>query len=134
VSSKHYPCRCLGRVARKTATKHDGKYRTCDARRSLRKRPSQYAIQPKCKQCGSRKWGIDKYRLHKERGSENTCYCEGRHFVHRKGSKYCVHHPRYEEDWAVIDKRAIDGAKESTVKIGSDYCGFADMVDSFEAL
>jgi len=134
-NSKRYPCRCLGRVKRKTPTKHDGEWRTCDARRSLRRNPQQYIHQPKCPKCGERNWAIDWHRVEKEMGPLPMCNCTGGlHFPHRKGSKYCEWHPRFEEDCAERDQLANDSSKGTGNRIDPAYAGFTRMIDNMEAI
>lgn len=85
-----FPCRCYNRI----------KGKVCFTRKSLRMRPEQYADawrQPKCPSCGARKWHVDKYRVRKEMGWKPMCNCGGYHFYHRKGSKFCYHHPNAEQ-------------------------------------
>lgn len=60
-------------------------------------KPSEYLRQPQCPQCGQRHWYIDRYRIKVELAKNRTCDCGGYHFVHRKGSKYCYHHPDAEK-------------------------------------
>lgn len=125
--TKKYPCRCLGRIKIKGLTKT----RACNCRTSLSKHPDDYVRPRKCLQCGSHKWGIDKYRMRNEHGK--SCLCSGLHFPHRKGCKYCEHHPRHEQDWS-------ERAGEVKVEVGNsvsklrNYEGFVNMIDTMEAI
>lgn len=99
------PVRCFNRIGGTV----------CFTRRSLSRPPSQYSAEryiPRCPSCGARKWMIDKYRVRRELGPRNTCYCGGYHFIHRKGSKYCEHNPNYEANWAERLGYVEDGAWE----------------------
>ena len=83
-------CRCFNRI--------NGK--VCFTRKSLAKHPRQYVEvrnQPKCPSCGGRQWHVDKYRIKVELTYARSCDCGGYHFIHRKGSKYCYHHPQAEQ-------------------------------------
>lgn len=84
-ATKKYPCRCL---TRKNGVR-------CNGRRSFRMKPEQYEPGriPKCPLCAGKKWFIDKYRIRVEMAQGRTCACSGYHFMHRKGSKFCFHHP-----------------------------------------
>jgi len=77
-----FPCRCSN----------------CRTRRSLRRRPADYIRQPACAVCGKRNWYIDRYRIKVEMAYSRSCNCGGYHFIHRKGSKYCDHHPNVEQN------------------------------------
>ena len=73
--------------------------RKCKARRTLAHHPDWYKRIPKCRSCGA----VD-YRPVVRR--QENCHCAGYHFVHRKGSKMCAHHPegfanrvRVQEGW-----------------------------------
>lgn len=80
------PCRCLTQI--------NGV--RCHQRKSLARRPQDYIRQPKCPACGARRWYIDRYRLRIEMDRKQSCDCGGYHFIHRRGSKYCYHHPNAE--------------------------------------
>jgi len=85
------PCRCINRIGGKT----------CFTRKTLAMKPEHYTAvryQPKCPSCGVRHWMIDKYRIKVEKARSRICYCGGMHFVHRKGCKFCYHHPNAEQD------------------------------------
>ena len=88
--TKKYPVRCLTII---NGVK-------CGTRRSLSMRPSEYSPGriPKCPHCGGTKWVIDTYRIRVEMAAGRTCACSGYHFFHRKGSKFCFHHPKEEEN------------------------------------
>lgn len=60
--------------------------RKCDARKTLTKHPDAYVRQPRCHNCGARDWRPTVRR-------QENCACGGYHFIHRKGSKFCEHHP-----------------------------------------
>jgi hypothetical protein len=85
------PCRCGHTVGG----------RTCFTRKTLAKRPEDYAdrrYMPRCPGCGSRKWMVDKWRTkHEVWGNRETCNCGGYHFIHRLGSKFCYSHPKAEQ-------------------------------------
>lgn len=81
MSTKRCPCRC----------------KKCRARRSLRQKPDEYLRPPKCKSCGNNTWVIDVYRFRKEMSSSRVCGCSGYWFPHRRGSKFCFHHPNAEQ-------------------------------------
>lgn len=69
----------------------------CDLRRTLSKRLDDYVRTPKCKRCGTRSLYLCKDRLAKNWGRKHKCNCGGYWFPHRKGSKWCEHHPRANE-------------------------------------
>jgi hypothetical protein len=61
-------------------------HRRCGARRTLKKPIEQYVRRPHCLRCG-----MDSLKPVKER-KRNTfraCYCDGYHYPHSKGSKWC---------------------------------------------
>lgn len=47
----------------------------------------QYVRLPTCTRCGGKTY----YKVKQREGP--TCSCGGYEFKHRKGSKYCYHHP-----------------------------------------
>jgi len=63
---------------------------SCQAGVSLPKRWQDYKKPPTCKTCGYYRLRVDTYRLRVER-KKNKCNCDGYHFPHRKGSKWCEH-------------------------------------------
>lgn len=87
----------------------------CNGRRVLARHPSQYIRLPRCKRCGRKMtthpltptdphYRIDRYRPKRERGrAARPCDpaktgCGGYHFVHRRGSGFCVFNPKLTED------------------------------------
>jgi len=76
--------------------------KNCRSRRSLPKMLAFYVKEPKCLACGRNTLTLDKHRMKKEVGPEaNNCFCDGYHFPHRKGSKWCRDStsPPTEEDY-----------------------------------
>lgn len=69
---------------------------SCGARKSLERKPDRYIRPPKCPVCGKRRWRVDKYRMLVEKRVA-PCRCGGYWFLHRKGSKWCLHNPKSEE-------------------------------------
>jgi hypothetical protein len=64
----------------------------CKARRTLPRRIEEYTIAPRCRACGGTalRWDRDRALVHMQR---KPCQCDGYAFLHRKGSKFCVHSP-----------------------------------------
>jgi len=61
----------------------------CRMRVTLKKRVEEYVRkEPVCKCCGS-KLTIDSYRQSRNETKKYNCHCDGMHFVHRIGSKWC---------------------------------------------
>lgn len=60
--------------------------------------PTDYIRPPRCPHCGGRRWYLDKQIV--KRHARERCDCGGLHFVHRKGTRYCYHHPDAEKDHA----------------------------------
>lgn len=62
----------------------------CGARRTMR-HPETYVRVPKCANCGSQRWRVDRYRLLVEKRRQ-PCRCASYYpFPHRRGSKWCEH-------------------------------------------
>lgn len=88
--------------------------RWCRARRTLARHPDEYTRVPKCRRCrgaerhndGQQLYYVDRYRARAERGKgakAALCYpgrggCNGYHFPHRRGSRFCDHNPKLTED------------------------------------
>lgn len=73
----------------------------CRARRTLRKHPDEYRVQPKCAMCGRRKWRLDVYRQKKEQRS--GCECDGYHHPHAYGRGQCRYNRRFiNEDLRIL--------------------------------
>ena len=70
------------------------KYRCCRCRvRNTFRRALEDYIRPKrCRGCGHGKFYWDRER----NARREICGCDGYHYTHRKGSRLCVHNPRYE--------------------------------------
>lgn len=69
----------------------------CYARRSLPRRVEEYVRKPKCKACGAELTYLDKWQ--KKKNKATICKCDGLHYTHRKGSKWCDHYEgAYNED------------------------------------
>lgn len=60
--------------------------RSCSARRTLRKKLEQYVREPKCRECGG-ELRLDRWKMKDHKKAK--CTCDGYHFPHRKGSKWC---------------------------------------------
>lgn len=61
--------------------------RKCEARRVLNRHPDNYLRPPKCRSCGHTAYRVvTNY-------PRPLCGCSGYHFIHRKGSLLCEHHP-----------------------------------------
>lgn len=67
----------------------------CQARRTLARRWSLYIRPPKCRVCGYARLKPCFDRLKQVR--RQRCKCEGYHFPHRRGSRFCEHNPQYAE-------------------------------------
>ncbi|MCX6738702.1 MAG: hypothetical protein NT098_01460 [Candidatus Parcubacteria bacterium] len=67
---KRFPCRC----------------KKCGARKTFNFHPDSYQKPKKCS-CGG-EYRVDWYRKKKE-NKKAKCLCDGYHFPHRKGSKWC---------------------------------------------
>lgn len=74
----------------------------CEGRQTLARRLATYIRPPACRHCGSRKWREDLWRVKHERGPKAACNCHkqvmrggGYWFTHRRGSKLCIHHPKF---------------------------------------
>lgn len=81
----------------------------CRGRNRLRRKPEEYKRLPPCARCGSKMtayplgrnqphYVLDRYRIYRERGPKVTCVpgrsgCNGYHFPHRRGSRWCVDNP-----------------------------------------
>lgn len=79
-----WPCRC--------------RRKACQARQTIRWRPESYVRPPKCRRCGKGLLRVDGWRQAHERHSKTTCRpdrsgCQGYHFPHRRGSRWCDHNP-----------------------------------------
>ena len=78
--------------------------RKCQARDRIKRPLEDYVRRPKCKACGGNLHSIDAIRW-REIAKQDTCYCSGYPFPHRKGSlRFCDHHPDFgnepsAEDW-----------------------------------
>ena len=78
-----YRYRCWKRMA-------DGK--KCGGRKTLKKMIAFYVREPKCPNCGNKTLVLDRHRMENEvGGNKPACHCDGYHFPHRRGSKWCVH-------------------------------------------
>ena len=60
----------------------------CDTRRTLRQKVEYYTNKPRCLSCGSELSYYDKSR--KKWTKKNKCLCDGIHYPHTKGSKWCI--------------------------------------------
>jgi len=61
----------------------------CGKRRALKRLMKDYIRPPACAACGNRRYNHD---LNQERRNAlAVCRCEGYHFTHRRGSKWCEH-------------------------------------------
>ncbi len=60
----------------------------CDTRISLKRRVELYKIKPKCPRCNNQIHYRDRAR--ERESTADKCGCDGYHFPHRKGSRYCV--------------------------------------------
>lgn len=62
----------------------------CRARKTLKKYIDDYIRRPKCPSCDldSLKYDPEPAKRHKK----ELCYCDGYHFLHRIGSKWCVYY------------------------------------------
>lgn len=73
----------------------------CEARRTLARKLDDYIRTPPCRSCGSKKYRVDRWRHKHERG-KNAPICKDWRccygFIHRKGSRLCIHHPNYLEN------------------------------------
>ena len=58
---------------------------------TLKKRKEEYVTEPRCKCCGG-ELAIDTYRQSKKETKKFNCNCDGYHFTHRIGSKWCNHY------------------------------------------
>lgn len=70
----------------------------CKVRRALRKKKELYVREPTCDACGSPlRLDVYEQKQHKLK----RCLCDGYHFPHRRGSKWCVHYTGVttDEDW-----------------------------------
>lgn len=61
--------------------------RRCQARRVLKRQPSEYIRQPRCS-CGARDYRPDPY-MNNRNNRTNTCHADCYHFPHRIGSLQC---------------------------------------------
>jgi hypothetical protein len=64
----------------------------CRGRNPLRSPLFKCWPEPKCKHCGHDKFYLDKARQYRN----DYCTCEGYHWKHRTGSKFCIENPNYE--------------------------------------
>src|SRR6185503_651664 len=63
--------------------------RRCETRRVLAKHPDEYRRQPTCA-CGARDWRTDAWMNKRDTSARGMgCTCNGYHFTHRRGSRYC---------------------------------------------
>ena len=70
--------------------------RKCVGRRVLSMLPGEYIRPPKCPHCGGTRWYLDEQIV--RRHARERCDCGGLHFTHRRGSRFCHHHPNVEHD------------------------------------
>lgn len=63
--------------------------RQCRARRVLRQPLAFYLREPHCQACGGTLLP-DIYRT-RTHGTVKPCCCDGYHFPHKRGSRYCRH-------------------------------------------
>lgn len=86
-----HPCRCKANGHRQTLNRH----------------PDDYKIPPRCRQCGSRQWRVDKYRMNNPDKCRGAPVCKsdcmapiyGHSGPHRMNTKGCKHY----DDW-LLDK------------------------------
>jgi hypothetical protein len=98
-------CRCNNPIrikdgairVRPSGTVYQRKTVQCGARQTLAKNPKDYIRLPKCRQCGGQTWMVDRNRIRRLRSGVDICGCGGYHFQHRRGSKFCYHHPNAEQ-------------------------------------
>lgn len=83
----------------------------CQGRTTLPRKPTEYMRLPRCRHCGRKMvadpasirtphYYLDRYRSTRERGRKapKPCVpgaggCDGYHFPHRRGSRWCIHNP-----------------------------------------
>jgi hypothetical protein len=71
---------------------------SCRGRNTLRQPIDHYLRPPKCRHCswvekpGAKRFYVDKLRQFRT----DYCSCEGYHYRHRAGSKFCTSNPQYE--------------------------------------
>ncbi|KVC60522.1 hypothetical protein WI73_04695 [Burkholderia ubonensis] len=83
----------------------------CTARRCLRRHPDRYERLPACRQCGRRRYRVDRW-MNRRNTTHTRCDCAGYWFPHRRGSLFCWHRAdgsnRYPGDADFAD-RNFDG-------------------------
>lgn len=91
------------RPVRKTGSSTKGHHRmrcrdyTCYKRVTLKRHPSEYKREPRCKFCGGELRSVEMERL-RELAKKDTCYCNAYPFPHQKGTlRMCDHHPQINE-------------------------------------
>ena len=67
----------------------------CDTRVTLPRPVEDYINKPKCPSCKALLSYRDTWQQAKNR--ENVCKCDGYHFPHRQGCKFCNHNPHMTE-------------------------------------
>jgi DNA-directed RNA polymerase subunit RPC12/RpoP len=90
----------------------------CRTRNSFKQPLEDYRRAKKCRACGYTKFYWDKERNRKA----DFCTCNGYHFNHRRGSKFCWANPQYE--WNVRVLRY----KEDPLQVSADIAFDAEPV------
>lgn len=72
----------------------------CRTRNLFNKSVHAYKRPRHCRDCGYTTFYVDKERVNRE-----PCRCAGAYFwgPHRKGCRYCIHHPEWQADRAMRD-------------------------------
>lgn len=88
----------------------------CRGRSVLARKPGDYIRLPRCRHCGRKMvadpvslrqphYYVDRYRARQERGrhAPKPCRpgrggCNGYHFPHRRGSRWCFHNPNLTDE------------------------------------
>lgn len=82
----------------------------CGHRMTFKKKPIVADLS--CPMCGGNVRSVEADRK-REMAKQDTCYCHGIPFIHKKGSILgCHHHPKHPDDWTTDDDRQYQSMME----------------------